>query len=208
MCAACLDLTIKNWWWRWSQAEWRTVEKDRGARECVVGLQSGLHSKQTSAMSNVHVAIQHSKQTSASFARSDQTSTTCVHRFIAIGYRWHLEHQPTNIQMTYRWQHQNLRGSHDSMQTSMRIFHPWLRGCPHITSANFRGFQTPPPPLVSNRQQLPYPPSPPRQQSSAFAWPPLPPSSAFVSIWPTPPLSLYSRKTHFLIWNINGILVV
>ena len=62
-----------------------------------------------------------------------------------------------------------------------------LRGCPHITSANFGGFQTPPPPLVSNRQQLPDPPSPPRQHSSAFAWPPLPPLSGFVSIWPTPP---------------------
>ena len=46
---------------------------------------------------------------------------------------------------------------------------PLFRGCPHITSANFRGFQTPPSPLVSNRQQLPNPPPPPRQQSSAFA---------------------------------------
>ena len=27
-----------------------------------------------------------------------------------------------------------------------------IRGCPHMMSANFRGFQTPPPPLVSNRQ--------------------------------------------------------
>ena len=34
-----------------------------------------------------------------------------------------------------------------------------IRGCPHIASANFRGFQTPSPPLVSNCQQLPYPPS-------------------------------------------------
>ena len=25
-----------------------------------------------------------------------------------------------------------------------------IRGCPHIMSANFRGFQTPPPPVVSN----------------------------------------------------------
>ena len=54
-------------------------------------------------------------------------------------------------------------------------------------SANFRGFQTPPPPLVINRQQLPDPspplvsnrqhlldpPSPPRQPSSAFGRPPL-----------------------------------
>ena len=69
-----------------------------------------------------------------------------------------------------------------------------IRGCPHIMSANFRGFQTPPPPLVINRQQLPDPPPPPRQQSSAFAWPPLTPSSAFVILWPTPPLLIYSRK--------------
>ena len=48
-----------------------------------------------------------------------------------------------------------------------------LRGCPHITSANFGGFQTPPPPLVSNRQHLLDPPSPPRQPSSAFGGPPL-----------------------------------
>ena len=33
------------------------------------------------------------------------------------------------------------------------------RGCPHITSANFRGFQAPPPPLVSLRQHLADPPS-------------------------------------------------
>ena len=33
-----------------------------------------------------------------------------------------------------------------------------LRGCPHITSANFGGFQTPPPPLVSRRQHLADPP--------------------------------------------------
>ena len=32
-----------------------------------------------------------------------------------------------------------------------------FRGCPHITSANFRGFQTPPPPLVSNGRHLTYP---------------------------------------------------
>ena len=44
-----------------------------------------------------------------------------------------------------------------------------IRGCSHITSANFGGFQTSPPPLVSNRQQLPNSPSPPRQQSSTFA---------------------------------------
>ena len=48
-----------------------------------------------------------------------------------------------------------------------------VRGCPHITSANFEGFQTPPPPLVSNGQHLLDPPSPPRQPSSAFGWPPL-----------------------------------
>ena len=34
-----------------------------------------------------------------------------------------------------------------------------FRGCPHITSANFGGFQTPPPPLVSLRQHLADPPS-------------------------------------------------
>ena len=34
-----------------------------------------------------------------------------------------------------------------------------LRGCPHIMSANFGGFQTPPPPLVSNRQHLLDPPN-------------------------------------------------
>ena len=34
-----------------------------------------------------------------------------------------------------------------------------IRGCPHITSANFGGFQTPPPPLVSLRQHLADPPS-------------------------------------------------
>ena len=61
-----------------------------------------------------------------------------------------------------------------------------LRGCPHIMSAKFGGFRTPPPPLVSNRQQLPYPPFPPRQHSSAFGLPPLPPSSAIVSICLTP----------------------
>ena len=48
-----------------------------------------------------------------------------------------------------------------------------LRSCPHIMSANFGGFQTPPPPLVSNRQHLLDPPSLPRQPSSAFGWPPL-----------------------------------
>ena len=30
----------------------------------------------------------------------------------------------------------------------------YLRGCPHIMSANFGGFHIPPPPLVSNRQHL------------------------------------------------------
>ena len=44
-----------------------------------------------------------------------------------------------------------------------------IRGCPHMMSAILGGLQTPPPPLVSNRQQMPYPPSPPRQQWSAFA---------------------------------------
>ena len=44
-----------------------------------------------------------------------------------------------------------------------------------------------PPPLVSNCQHLVYPPSPPRQLLSAIGLPPLPPSSAFVSICRTPP---------------------
>ena len=66
-----------------------------------------------------------------------------------------------------------------------------LRGCPHIISANFGGFQTPPPPLVSNRQQLPDP---------------LPPSSAFVIIWPTPPLPAFKEK-HLLIWHYKGLLI-
>ena len=35
-----------------------------------------------------------------------------------------------------------------------------VRGCSHITSAKFGGFQTPPPPLVSNGQHLPDPPPP------------------------------------------------
>ena len=56
-----------------------------------------------------------------------------------------------------------------------------VRGCPHIMSANFGGFQTPPPPLVSNGQQLPYPP---------------PPSSAMVSICLTPPPPLVSLRQH------------
>ena len=41
-----------------------------------------------------------------------------------------------------------------------------VRGCPYLMSANFGGFHTPPPPLVSNRQHLLDP--------------------ALVSIWPTP----------------------
>ena len=44
-----------------------------------------------------------------------------------------------------------------------------------------------PPPLVSNCQHLVYPPSPPCQLLSAIGLPPLPPSSAFVSICRTPP---------------------
>ena len=36
---------------------------------------------------------------------------------------------------------------------------PGIRGCPHITSANFGGFQTPPPPLVSLSQHWADPPS-------------------------------------------------
>ena len=61
-----------------------------------------------------------------------------------------------------------------------------IGGCSHITSAKIRGSWTPPPPSVSNGQHLAYPPSPPRQQWSAFGLPPLPPSSAFVSICPMP----------------------
>ena len=58
-----------------------------------------------------------------------------------------------------------------------------FRGCPHIMSANFGGFQTPPSPLVSNRQQLPNPPPPP--------------SSAFVSIWLTPFYQCIQGKNTF-----------
>ena len=47
-----------------------------------------------------------------------------------------------------------------------------LRGCPHMMSDNFRGFQTPPPPLVSICQHLLDPPYPPRQPSSYFGRPP------------------------------------
>ena len=45
---------------------------------------------------------------------------------------------------------------------------PVLRGCPHSMKANFGAFQTPPPLLVSDRQQLPNPPPHPRQLKSAF----------------------------------------
>ena len=67
----------------------------------------------------------------------------------------------------------------------LKIFKfPPIRGCSHIMSAKIRGSWTPPPPSVSNcnGQHLAYPPSPPRQQWSAFGLPPLPRSSAFVSI--------------------------
>ena len=39
-------------------------------------------------------------------------------------------------------------------------------------------------------------PFPPRQQLSAFGWPPLPPSSAMVSIWLTPPPPFVSNRQH------------
>ena len=52
------------------------------------------------------------------------------------------------------------------------------------------------PPLVSNGQLLGDPPSPPRQQWSAFDLPPLPPLSAMVSIWLTPPPPLVSNCQH------------
>ena len=47
-----------------------------------------------------------------------------------------------------------------------------FRGCSHIMSANFGGFQNPPTPLVILRHLLAYPPSPLRHASSAFARPP------------------------------------
>ena len=40
--------------------------------------------------------------------------------------------------------------------------------------------------------------TPPRQHSSAFGLPPLPPSSAMVSIWLTPPPPLVSFRQHLL----------
>ena len=82
------------------------------------------------------------------------------------------------------WNYQSLTESPDPILEMLAH----LRGCSHITSAKIRGSWTPPPPSVSNGQHLAYPPSPPRQQWSAFGLPPLPPSSAFVSICSTPPL--------------------
>ena len=76
-----------------------------------------------------------------------------------------------------------------------------FRECSHITSAKIRGSWTPPPPSVSNGQHLAYPPSPPRQQWSAFGLPPLPPSSAFVSICSTP--LLYYNFLHRLVYMIK-----
>ena len=79
-----------------------------------------------------------------------------------------------------------------------------VRGCSHITSAKNRGSYTPPPPSVSNGQHLADPPSPLRQQWSAFSLPPLPPSSAFVSIFPPAPLYYNFRRRIFDIikWGI------
>ena len=74
-----------------------------------------------------------------------------------------------------------------------------LRGCSHITSAKNRGSYTPSPPSVSNGQHLAAPPSPLRQQWSAFSLPPLPPSSAFVSIFP-PALLYYNFDVDILTW--------
>ena len=85
-----------------------------------------------------------------------------------------------------------------------------IRGCSHIMSAKFGGFQTPPPPLVSNGQHLPDPPFPPRHQLSAFAWPPLPPrhpSSAFTQ--PPFPLGTFKfKQKHLLTWHFNGLRCV
>ena len=65
-----------------------------------------------------------------------------------------------------------------------------LRGCWHISSAKIRGSWTPPSPLC--------------QQWSAFGLPPLPPSSAFVSICLTPLLYYYflRRLVYMIKWRI------
>ena len=47
---------------------------------------------------------------------------------------------------------------------------------------------------VSQKQEFVDPPSPLGQQWSSFGWPPLPPSSAIVSIWMTPPPPLVSLR--------------
>ena len=82
---------------------------------------------------------------------------------------------------------------------------PWRKQAPLIAAECDKMLSTY---YVSQFLRFSDPPSPLHQQSSAIAWSPLPPSSAFVSIWPTPPLSMHSRKTHFLLWNDNCILVV
>ena len=82
----------------------------------------------------------------------------------------------------------------------------YYRGCSHIMSAKNRGSYTPPPPAVSNGQHFADPPSPLRQQWSAFSLPPLPPSSAFVSIFS--PALLYYNFRHRLFDMIKwGIFI-
>ena len=81
-----------------------------------------------------------------------------------------------------------------------------IGGCPHITSANFRGFQTPPPPLVSNCQHLLDPP-PPRQLSSAFGRPPLYQCiQAKHTFWYEMIMAFWLYRTEKLIWNKVGII--
>ena len=43
------------------------------------------------------------------------------------------------------------------MWKKLEVWLTSIRGCPHMMSANFRGFQTPPPPFVILRQHLPDP---------------------------------------------------
>ena len=80
----------------------------------------------------------------------------------------------------------------------------------HILSTHnllFSNIFLTPPPFVSNGQHSTYPSYPPRQQWSAFGLPPLPPSSAMVSICHTPsPPSVGWRNMWTApksIWAIN-----
>ena len=101
----------------------------------------------------------------------------------------------------WHWQWQV---STNPKQLELYFVTAWIRGCSHITSAKNRGSYTPPPPSVSNGQHLADPPSPLRQQWSAFSLPPLPPSSAFVSIFP-PALLYYNfrrRPFDMIKWGI------